>query len=534
MKDRNDAERREALSRALRGQSGAGKRNGGPRAGAGRRFGVLWILAVLAGLGALSLWRFAGNGSSVSVSVSDRSAQQHGKQKEETPGQDPAAEQPSYAVPETVRVVLTDSSFSTVFHDRLILSGDSGQTELTPERLLNAFPEVQSLLSQDGIRFEREGEKYTAERAAGTIGIPSITRSCGTPAYRGSLEIRIREEGLVVINELSLEEYLYGVLPSEMPADYQAEALKAQAVCARTYACAAMQQPRYPDYDAQLDDSTSCQVYGNLAENENTTKAVDATRGEILVYDGRPVSTYYYSTSCGLGSDIGVWQGFDTADYPYLSCRSLNAEHQPVNLSDNTEFASYLAEAHGDIESGHPWYRWHCSVSDVDAELIYGKLKERYAVKREGVELLSNGEAAPAGEKTEPEELPHPGRIRSLSVGKRNEAGCVVCLYIEGENCSYRVWGEYNVRYLLCSGPVTVVRQDGSEAVMNKILPSAYLIFTPSLDNGYVIGYSISGGGYGHGVGMSQNGADALAAEGKDYREILGYYYIGTELEIPE
>lgn len=66
---------------------------------------------------------------------------------------------------------------------------------------------------------------------------------------------------------------------------------------------------------------------------------------------------------------------------------------------------------------------------------------------------------------------------------------------------------------------------------MNTILPSAYLILTPILDKEELLGYSIIGGGYGHGVGMSQNGADALAASGTGYQDILAYYYIGTELK---
>ncbi len=536
MRERSDADRREALSRVMRSPSESGKRSAGTPQ---RQYGVfvLFIMAVIVFAGILLWQRYFGGADGISVEVSDESA------KQEEQGQEQVTERQPYIIPEYIRVLLMNSDYSSIYHDTVTIAATGGEIEITAESLMNAFSELQMRMQQEGLQIEKREKGYLIERKAGAedaaydkIGISSISRVCGTPSYRGSLYLYVWEGKLVLVNELKLEEYLYGVLPSEMPADYHEEALKAQAVCARTFACASMESPRYPAYEAHMDDSTSCQVYGNLAEHENTTRAVDATRGEILCFDKRPVSTYYYSTSSGLSGDIGVWQGYEADDFPYLSCRSLNAAHESVNLSDNTEFASYLAEKHDDFEEEHPWYRWSCTVAGIDADLIYEKLKERYLVKQEGIELVTDAAAGEAadGETGTEGELPHPGAIRNLYIAQRNASGCAVCLYIEGENCSYYVWGEYNIRYLLCDGNTTVIRQDGSEVTMNRILPSAYLILTPSLDKGLVIGYSISGGGYGHGVGMSQNGADAMAADGKDYREILGYYYIGTSLTSQE
>ncbi|MBD5467016.1 MAG: SpoIID/LytB domain-containing protein [Lachnospiraceae bacterium] len=550
----NDADRREALSRAMRQSSGGGGRRG-MKPGHGYIESVLFscLLLVILLCGGMVLWSYANHKPPFYVLVGDRSgnsAEDDGREKAAEDGQEnrtggmkelSGQVQIPYEVPETVRVLLMNSDFSSVYHDQLVLKGRADEITIMPAALRETFDEVREQLLQEGFLLEREGERYVLkphEAGTGTEGnaqnsgrlkILSISRACGTPSYRGCLYLYVRDDQLVLVNELSLEEYLYNVLPSEMPASYHEEALKAQAVCARTYACAVMENPRYPDFDAHLDDSTSCQMYGNLEEHENTTAAVEQTKGEILLFQGRPVSTYYYSTSCGIGSDISVWQGFAVEEHPYLQGRSQNAAHEELQLTDDTEFAAYLATEHEDVESAYPWYRWSCQISGVNADTLYEKLKERYQVKQESVELVGMDT-----ESRQMAELPYPGRIRMLSIDARSPSGCAICLLIEGENCSYRIYGEYNVRYLLCDGDTTVTRQDGSTAVMRTILPSAYLILTPSLDKEELIGYSIIGGGYGHGVGMSQNGADTLAALGVGYRDILDYYYIGTEWKAPK
>lgn len=560
MENRNDADRREALSRKMRqtGRYGGGRYGSGMAARTGSRnirlFGMVFVLLLCAGL---AVWSYAGHKNPFYILVGDQSAKDPNENEAgETPPEglqnklngttrQEGQEQKPYEVPEMVRVLLMSSNYSSIYHDTLVLKGTTGDVAITAAELREKFDETKEKLLQEGMILENSGECYMLapnkndqgeneqETAGEQLCVLSMTRACGSPPYRGCLYIYLRNEQFVLVNELTLEEYLYGVLPSEMPASYHNEALKAQAVCARTYACAVMENPRYPEYNAQLDDSTSCQVYGNLAEHESTTSAVEETKGEILLFEGRPVSTYYYSTSGGIGSSIGVWQGFTIGEYPYLSNRSQNAVHEELQLSSDTEFAAYLAAGHDDIESGYPWYRWSCQVSGIDADAVYEKLKERYAVKQEGVELVGTEENESKKEDgaVRADMLPHPGRIRMLSIEKRNPSGCAVCLLVEGEQCSYRVYGEYNVRYLLCDGNTTVTRQDGSTTVMSTILPSAYVILTPILDKEELLGYSIIGGGYGHGVGMSQNGADALAASGSDYRDILAYYYIGTELK---
>ena len=163
-----------------------------------------------------------------------------------------------------IRVALTDSDFQFVYHDSVTISLNGEETVYEAEAL-RGRNEIISIPEQEG-----------------GILIPSIHRQCGTPSYGGRLEIRPYEEGLLAINILPLEKYLEAVVPSEMPSTYEKEALKAQAVCARTYAWKQMQGSRLHEYGADVDDSVSYQVYQNVAPQESTTKAVRETEGMIL------------------------------------------------------------------------------------------------------------------------------------------------------------------------------------------------------------------------------------------------------------
>ena len=134
------------------------------------------------------------------------------------------------------------------------------------------------------------GEKLT---------VTTLTRGYGVPSYDGIIEL-VANGGVAVINEIPFEEYLYGVVPSEMPASYEMEALKCQAVCARSYAYHQMQEMAYSQYQAQVDDSTAFQVYGNSEIQPSVIQAVDETAGQKLWYQGQVAAAYYYSTSCGM------------------------------------------------------------------------------------------------------------------------------------------------------------------------------------------------------------------------------------------
>ena len=124
----------------------------------------------------------------------------------------------------------------------------------------------------------------------GEITVRSIRRGYGNPSYAGALDLYATSEGVVMVNELPLENYLCKVVPSEMPASYQKEALKAQAICARSYAYRQIMDYAYPEYQAHVNDSTDYQVYNNSASQQAATEAVQETAGKVLKYNGNIIT----------------------------------------------------------------------------------------------------------------------------------------------------------------------------------------------------------------------------------------------------
>ena len=152
--------------------------------------------------------------------------------------------------------------------------------------------------------------KYLGVRSAhlhrsggrGLLQIDSFQRGESTrffPCYRGRFELTVAgEDTFLVINEVSLEDYLIQVVPSEMPVTWPMEALKAQAVAARTYAVAQAVYSRQGHLGFHVTDSTNSQVYNNAPESARATQAIWETDGQILVNpEGTVTSTYFYSTS---------------------------------------------------------------------------------------------------------------------------------------------------------------------------------------------------------------------------------------------
>jgi len=320
--------------------------------------------------------------------------------------------------------------------------------------------------------------------------------------YRGEIiykEASDRENGFVIINELPLEEYLYGVVPSEMPASYPMEALKAQAICARTYAVIYMMNPAYPDYEAHVNDTTSFQVYHNIEEQERTNRAVDETAGMLLMReDGQNlVETFYYSTSCG----------------------------QTCEASTNGEFKEYISRSYnGDFEAEESWYRWSCKIDHIDKAAMLQRMQKRYEVNHDHVLTMTGKDCY---ESLPVKEL---GTIRELFVSKRAEKGVAEELIISTDKNTYIIIGEYNIRYVLNDADAKIVKQDGNMVSMATLLPSAFISLDAIKDDGQVTGYEIMGGGYGHGIGMSQNGAKGMANAGYSTEDILEYFYPGSDV----
>ncbi|EET59381.1 SpoIID/LytB domain protein [Marvinbryantia formatexigens DSM 14469] len=365
---------------------------------------------------------------------------------------------------EDIRVLIKTAGFAGEYHEEIAVSSASGfsvsgesgvwQVQGGETRIFTAQSEV---FGSDGVLY--------LEAENGQFEIHGLQRARPSETYEGRLEIRRMEEGLLLINELSLERYLCGVVPSEMPSSYPEEALKAQAVCARTYAAKRMREESASAFFADVDDSVSYQVYNNQEHSQAADNAVAATAGRVLAEADGLIDALYYSTSCGL--DLHM------------------------DLSGETVFAAFLqTDGTRAYEAGEPWYRWQTEISLADL----------------------------------------PG-VLALTVQERQESGVIEKLEVTYENGgSAVVEGEYEIRKYLAGAAGAVTLQDGEIFTEMELLPSAFCILQPQYREGDLTGYRVLGGGYGHGNGMSQNGAKHMAEEGLDYQEILHNYYEDAEL----
>ena len=367
-----------------------------------------------------------------------------------------------------------------------------------------------------------EGQTMTVQTSAtaGTVELLSLNRSSGHPKYRGTIEITHTGQGFRIVNELLLEEYLYGVVPSEMPPFYEAEALKTQAICARSFAVDALDHPRFPEWNVHVDDSTATQVYLNAAEDERANAAVDATAGQVLWWEDTPVKAYFYSTSCGSSSSPGeVWLSGESP--AYMQGRLQIVGESERELSSEDAFRAFIDDygSRDYFEKDISWFRWKTTVSLADLRTSVDK---SLLTRIRTVPSLITVRAA-NGNFVE-KEISTVGDILKVSVGERSASGVLTSVIVEGSEETIKISGEYNIRLLLAPLNSPVVCDDGTDAGTMTMLPSGYFYINDNGDGTY----TLRGGGYGHGVGMSQNGVQALAGRGLSCEEILAHYFTGT------
>ena len=287
-------------------------------------------------------------------------------------------------------------------------------------------------------------------------------------AYRGTINIVPDGSGIHIINELSLEEYLKGVIPKEMPSgrgnEYY-EALKAFTICARTYTITKLKENKKL-FDVFAD--TRDQVYGGSGiEKEIINNVVDETRGLILTYDDKPAVTFYSSTCGGHTEDAA--NVFKNVDLPYLK-----------GVKDGDEPYCSIS----------PKFTWTETFPEA-------KFIER---------LVSAGYLDNSGCK-----------IQNININSTFRSGRINELVIDltdnhNNPKSVSLYGN-NIRYVL--------KTSG-----NSILESNIFMVARKGDD-----IIINGRGYGHGVGLCQWGALEQSKEGRTHEEILSFYYPGTKIE---
>lgn len=393
-----------------------------------------------------------------------------------------------------IRVLIRTSGFASELHDQIVLESNgtllvsgSKEMEIRAGEQFTVMPA--SEFFSDGVitvTVKEEGQK---------ISVPSISRSQGVPEYSGKMEIYQKDGQLYLVNTVDLETYLRSVVPSEMPSSYEQEALKAQAVCARTYAIRQIRENRLEGFEADVDDSVSFQVYNNISCQEESDQAVQDTEGMILVWNGEPINAYFFSTSCGYTSTDEVWNQETTEKY----LKSVYLGEEQRSLETEEAFASFITGDEKTYESEEAWYRWKVT-------LPVNYLNERIAKFQIG-------------------------QLKSLEIRKRAESGAVECLAIHGTDGETTLENEYEIRQVFSAKGYPIHKNDGTVSLQMDLLPSAYFTCEPEKEQDSLSGYTFYGGGYGHGVGMSQNGANHMAEQGMKYEEILKFFFADVKLQ---
>lgn len=347
-------------------------------------------------------------------------------------------------------------------------------------------------------------------------GYPSFT-----PIYGGTLEISSDDKGLIVVNELDIEEYLYKVVPSEMPADSSLEALKCQAIAARTYAISDMLINRYANMGFYVDDSTQSQVFNNTPAQSRSTEAVNLTNGLVLLYNNKLIDAKYYSTSSGIGASYeDIWFRADgsSENKPYL--KSTSYLTSPVLPLTENEWLKFYKDINiKAIDSSSSYYRWFAEFTKKELEnSIKNSVKTIYDKRKDFISLyLENKKVS---------YLPSFTDLVDIKVNKRGQGGNIIEICYIFKNGKIIIRGDTNIRSslrctkLYAGRNIPIIKFTGDAITGSTFLPSSFFSFEENKDN-----FIIYGGGYGHGVGMSQFGAMELAKKGEDYKSILNTYY---------
>ncbi len=270
-----------------------------------------------------------------------------------------------------------------------------------------------------------------------------------------------------------MEDYLCSVISSEMNANSPMELLKAHAVISRSWAIRAMQKPNHEGYDVCADDH--CQRYeGLLRMNERAVEAVNATRGQVLMFGDEICDCRYYKC-CGGRTEI--WRTcWEDIDVPYIQsvqcdyCKSPSPKVLRLVLNDYDQ----------ETKDFRDW-----TVKYTDAEL------DAIIAEKSGMDF---------------------GHIIALAPLHRGASGRIDSLKIVGTKHTEIIGKELKIRYWLSK----------------SCLYSSW--FEVSHENGL---WTLNGHGWGHGAGLCQIGAAVMASEGHPYEEILSYYYVGSRLSTP-
>ncbi|OLA76927.1 MAG: hypothetical protein BHW55_05095 [Candidatus Melainabacteria bacterium 35_41] len=419
---------------------------------------------------------------------------------------------------EVVRVGIGTSNFGTYQYNDITIFG-TGDTQIYDNRiLLGNYRANQNIriTFKDGMFNIYTPESTIPEQVAGPIqitsnygllGVTNLKRAGKQALYHGAFElVKNNNNTFNLVNMIEVEEYLKGVVPNEMPVSFGLEALKAQSVAARNYVLSPRTKAS-PNYDVV--DSVASQVYyGANTEKPLSNQAVKETEGIVAIYNWDLILAQYSSTAGGYTESYAnafsdpKTKEFPSHDKPYLKGKPDIITQTPLNTEEAAN-AYYKSKPDAyDIRS--PYYRW---------ERVWTADELKNALQSTLAAQSATGFVKPAFNKSDKLD-----DLVEIKVLKRGDSGKIIEMEIVTRSQTYKVYKELVVRRL--------ITKDG------KALPSANVVFDNEYDeNGLLTGVHAYGGGFGHGVGLSQFGAGFMGSElHMSYDKILQHYYSGVTL----
>ncbi|MBN3905678.1 MAG: SpoIID/LytB domain-containing protein [Nostoc sp. NMS1] len=394
--------------------------------------------------------------------------------------------------PERWQVWAKRDVYSTPLLRRLLLQNIQASTKekvYLDTKVLKQVPQVSWVV--DGKRYSPNDLEISTDK--NLIRVNKSEKPENARLYAGQLNLQPNAYGTyTLVNQVPLETYLRGVVPYEIGTDAPKAALEAQAILARTYALRNLRRFAADNY--QLCADTHCQVYYGLnGAAAKTDRAIASTRGKVVTYKNELVDALYSSTTGGVTASFSdVWNGDDR---PYLR-PVLDAATNFWNLSKQSlanekNFHKFINIQQGFNESKWDAFRWH---KETRLEDIIKDLQKFLQVKN----------SPHAKFKT----------IQAMAVVKRSESGRILELAVKTDKSTF------------------ILHKDEVRSAFAA--PTSTLFYLEPLNKGKpeLWGYAFIGGGLGHGVGLSQTGAQNLAKLGWSSPKILQFYYPGTQIQI--
>lgn len=324
----------------------------------------------------------------------------------------------------------------------------------------------------------------------------------GTCTYLGNMTFDVYEGVLRARNQLPIEQYLYGVVPHEMSNSFPLEALKAQAVCARSYVMGYCSRYATRSYDIR--DTSSDQVYrGYASKNTRAIAAVDATAGQVLTYEGNIIEAYYSASNGGQTERTGnVWEN----DLPYYT--NLDDPYDLLNES-SIEEKSFIPEKFDET-----------TLRFMDPAVRFAIERAAYEAAGREVELVSTVSVTPKTPEYDEPSRSYTEADLTLIVGYTDDDGAdkqgQVTVTLTLSELSF---GSYENTLGRMSAKKTRLRLYGAERGEYYYINEKYP------------GWFITARRYGHGIGLSQRSAQERARAGQKYDEITSFYYVGASLD---